>query len=87
MKYKKGSKRAANAKSFKSFLLTFSNNLKIKRRLPKKMLDIISLKKIVVVGFKYWKTCVDHMKDKPQKTIAMTPLICTINFLSFILQK
>jgi hypothetical protein len=75
MKYKNGSKRAANAKSFKSFLLTFSNNLNNNKRLPKKMLDIISLKKIVVVGFKYWKTCVDHINDKPQKTMAMTPLI------------
>lgn len=87
MKYKKGSKSAASANNFKSFLLTFSNNLKINRRLPKKMLDIISRKKMVVVGFKYWKTCVDHINDKPQKTMAMTPLRCTMNFLSFMVQK
>ena len=87
MKYKKGSKSAASANNFMSFLLTFSYNLKIKRRLPKKILDIISRKKIVVVGFRYWKTCVDQINDNPQKTMAMTPLICTMNFLSFILQK
>ena len=51
------------------------------------MLDIIRRKNIVVVGLRYLKTCVDHIKDNPQKTMAMMPLICTINFLSFILQK
>ena len=51
------------------------------------MLDIISRKKIVVVGFRYLKTCVDHINDNPQKTMATTPLICTMNFLSFMLQK
>ena len=75
MKYKKGSKRAASAKSFMSFLFTFSKSLKISSRLPKKMLEIIRRKKIVVVGFKYWKTCVDHINDKPQKTMAMMPQI------------
>ena len=52
MKYRNGSKRAANANSFKSFTLIFSNNLKMNKRLPKKIVDIINRKKIVVVGFK-----------------------------------
>ena len=52
MKYKKGSKSAANANNFRSFLSTFSNNLKINNKLPKNIVDIISLKNIVVVGFK-----------------------------------
>ena len=87
MKYKKGSKRAANANSFKSFTLIFSNNLKMNKRPPKKIVDIINRKKIVVVGFKYLKTCVDHINDKPQNTIAMTPLRCTMNLFSLMTQK
>lgn len=87
MKYRKGSKRAANANNFKSFLFTFSKSRKINNRLPRKTLDMIRRKKIVVVGFRCSKTCVDQINDSPQKTMAMTPLICTMNLLSFMLQK
>lgn len=52
MKYKKGSNNAAKANNPKSFLLTFSNSLNADKRHPKKTVDIISLKKIVVVGFR-----------------------------------
>lgn len=44
----------------------------------KNTLEIINLKKIVVVGFNDLKTCVDQMNDKPQKIIAITPPMCTI---------
>ena len=54
---------------------------------PKKTLDMMRRKKIVVVGFRYLKTCVDQINDNPQKTMAIMPLKCTMNFLSFILQK
>lgn len=87
MKYKKGSKRAANANNFKSFLSTLSDNLKMNKRPPKKIVDMINRKNMVVVGFKYLKTCVDHINDNPQKTMAITPLRCTINLFSFITQK
>ena len=93
MKYRKGSKSAANANNFKFFLCSpnfmslrlcdfATNNI-----VPKKILDMIRRKKIVVVGFRYSKTCVDQINDSPQKTMAMTPLICTMNLLSFMLQK
>lgn len=65
------------ANNLTSFLLIFSNSLKINKILHKKILDIISLKNIVVVGFKDWKTCVDHINDIPQNIIATTPPICT----------
>ena len=66
------------ANNFKSFLLTFSNNLKMNNKVLKNTLEIINLKKIVVVGFNDVKTCVDQMNDKPQKIIAITPPMCTI---------
>ena len=74
-------------KTFKSFLFTFSKSRRINRRLPKKTHDMIRRKKIVVVGFRYSKTCVDQINDSPQKIMAMMPLRCTMNFLSFMLQK
>lgn len=95
MKYRKGSNNAANANNFKFFLcspnfVTLSlcdfKSLK-KSMLPRKTLDMIRRKKIVVVGFRCSKTCVDQINDSPQKTMAMTPLICTMNLLSFMLQK
>lgn len=87
MKYKNGSKSAAMANNFRSFFSIFSNNLKTNSIEPKKILEIISLKKIVVVGFNDSKTWVDQIYDMPQKIIATTPPICTMKFLFFMLQK
>ena len=98
MKYRKGSNNAASANNFKFFLnsatlrLCDSASLRLcvfatNNIVPKKTLDMIRRKKIVVVGFRYLKTCVDQINDKPQKTMAITPLRCTMNFLSFILQR
>ncbi len=51
MKYKKGSNKAAMANNLMSFLFIFSKSLKINKIVHRKILDIISLKNIVVVGF------------------------------------
>ena len=98
MKYKKGSNNAASANSFKFFLNFATRRLCVfvtlrlcvfvtNNIVPKKTLDMIRRKKMVVVGFRYSKTCVDQINDNPQKTMAMMPLRCTMNFLSFMLQK
>ena len=49
--------------------------------------DIINRKNIVVEGFKYLKTCVDHIYDMPHIIMATTLPICTRNLLFFMLQK
>ena len=98
MKYKNGSKSAANANNLMLSFIPISLRLSMpsllfaftslkNNNIPKKTQEIISLKNIVAVGFKYLKTWVDHINDNPQKTMAMTPLKCTKNFLSFIMQK
>ena len=53
----------------------------------KKIVATIKRRKMVVVGFRLSKTCVDQMNDNPQIIMATTPAICVKKVFSFMAQR